>query len=195
MAKRPTTDPAMLAEIARLATLGYSGADIHRKLKADYGEFNAPGLRTIQEHVRRLRPLDTSGTWSLAAADPETAELVLDTLAVMIEATDGRIHSLSNAEAQWVATIQQARPDVLPWTAYVLARAATRWESRGLSLDVLTIFLALAPWRGNDDVWRCFFSLVGKDEGQDFLQEGLGGEFFGVGLTSNTGDRGGKAQS
>jgi hypothetical protein len=182
MPKRPTTDPEVLNEIAQLATSGYSPSDIHRMIQTNPrfgGPYSVPALRTVQEHVRRLQVHDTSGTWSLTSVDPTTAGLVLDALATIIESTEGRVHAITNAEAQWVVTIRQARPDVSPWTAFVLARSATRREARGESLDVLTLYLALAPWRGSDETREearaRYFALTGE-AGMDFLREGMKSE-------------------
>lgn len=131
-----------------------------------------PGLRTIQEHVRRLQVDDTSGAWDLASADPATVSVVLNVLAVVVEDTDGRIREVTKAEAQWIVTIHQARADLSSWAIYVLARGATRREARGESLEVLTLYLALAPWRGGDEAWERYFALTG-DAGMAMLREGL----------------------
>lgn len=175
MPKRPTTAPEALAEIAWLASLGHTGADIHRMLSGDprfkNGEFyGGPGLRTIQEHVRRQASHDTSGVWDLASADPATASVVLNVLAVVIRDTDGRIQEVTKAEAQWVGTIHQARPDLPEWTTYVLARMALRGEAQGESLKALTFFLAVAPWRGGDEVWEWYSDFASKT-GLVFIQD------------------------
>src|SRR5262245_43915327 len=65
----------------------WSPAQIMRELERQ-GLPGLPSLRTFQNHVRRVRPTDPSGPWSLAGAIGDEAAIVLEVLAGVIESTE-----------------------------------------------------------------------------------------------------------
>lgn len=75
---------------------------------------------------------------------------MLAALAAVVAGRDGRITMFSVAEATWIATIRQARPDLPPWDAWFLARNVVARESHNDPTDDLDLFLAFAPWRDDE---------------------------------------------
>lgn len=125
----------------------WSPAQIRNEL--DQGELKGrlPSARTVQEIVKRARPADPSAPWSLADAEPSTVPLVLPVLAAVVARTQGQRNYVTRGEAEWLAKLRGAYPDLDPWQAYRLARLyMARVERRDATLD-LDLYLALAPWR------------------------------------------------
>jgi len=81
-----------------------------------------PGARTVEVLVKQARPADASGRWSFALDEQDLARWVLPVLADVIEVTKGRRRTLTVQEADWVARIRRAIPNLPGWEAYQLAR-------------------------------------------------------------------------
>jgi len=152
MPKGPTTDAEIVATIPQLAMLGHSAREIHRIIHADprFADRERPALRTVQAHVSKLHVRDSSGIWSLAAADPETSGLVLDALATIIDVSEGRVTTFTVAEAAWIEAIHRARRDIPAEDAWYLSRFYVTRERHNEPTDDLDAYLAYAPWRDND---------------------------------------------
>ena len=118
-----------------------------------------PTLRTIQRYVRALSAPDLSGQWSPFEGDPEDVAAVLPVLAAVLEKTEGRTQQLTREEAAQVARVCRAAPDIPPWEAYGLARAAVVAKWTKASTEGLDHYLALAPWRDDGERYaRAFLS-------------------------------------
>jgi hypothetical protein len=128
-----------------------NAAEILRKLhdRARRNEFSGasiPHERTIRNILaaRATTPADAT-PWQATAATADDAEMVLPSLAQLIEKTEGKRRHLSIAEAVLIAGIRRAAPGVDPWMAYSLARESIAYPDAGISVDA---FLAFAPWTG-----------------------------------------------
>ena len=160
--RRRNIAPAVVRRLEDLAIADVSAAAIHGQLQRDahsgsyeFGPQDVPSLRTVQDVVNELRGLDTSGSWTIAdARDGEEARLVLETLAAVIEATEGKRREITRGEAAWVIRIRRAAPDLHPWEAFRLARTYLRLEERGEPSGFLDAFLAFAPWRSPEHFER-----------------------------------------
>jgi hypothetical protein len=109
-----------------------------------------PEERTIQQIIRPFRGdrRDPSGQWSLAAVAPRdagAASLVLDALQAAYVASDGRVTTVTNAEAEWIERIARARPDLPPEDWYAYARM---FLVRGDDTEDLQLSLALGGLEG-----------------------------------------------
>ena len=129
---------------------GYGVVAITDALDREFKK-RAPSKSTVDRRVRALKALDTSGRWFMNLdTEPETAALILGTIAVVIEATGGRVRSLTNTEAAWIATIRAAYPDIDAWDSYRLTRLFITRDALEQPTDDLDTYLAFKPWRGDD---------------------------------------------
>src|SRR5262249_49009895 len=112
-----------------------------------------PDRRTVQRIVKASRPHDSSGPWVLRDADPEHARVVLETLAAVIQHTEGRIVELTRAEAERVVFLHRAAPDLPPLNGWSLAQVYALREARADSVADLDHLLAFAPWRHGKPGW------------------------------------------
>lgn len=144
--RQATRDQKIAVQLLALA--GHKPAEVYRMLE-EKGLLKDPnpdlGRRTIERMVRDAKPLDPSGPWSFAAADPEEARLVLDVVVWVFHWSKGRTW-LTNEVTSWVARVREAAPGVPTNWAYHLAIAyqgATQRRQDSRSLDVV---LAVKPW-------------------------------------------------
>lgn len=153
--RRPRdTPPALLSEVRRLALQGYTAPEIHKLLPADV----RPAVRTVYRIIEDAMPPDPSGSWAplRSAISPG---LVLPVLASVVEATDGRHASLTNAEAERIETLREAAPDLPLLETYVLAQAYVAADSQRADSEPLDMLLAFAPWRSIEHAERYFAAL------------------------------------
>ena len=114
------------------------------ELNEDFAD-RVPPLRTIQAIARAASVIDESEPWRFEDGLGVSASLILDVLAEVVERTDGRRRHLTRGEVAWVVRIRRARPDLQPWTAYLLARELMS----GKGGEKAKMFLAFAPWRSD----------------------------------------------
>ncbi|HEY7030231.1 MAG TPA: hypothetical protein VH482_02840 [Thermomicrobiales bacterium] len=148
-------DGDVQAAIEELALQGWGGTQIRTELsrREQFGG-RLPTVRTVQSIVREIAPRDGSGEWSPLKADPESAALALDALAAVVESSEGRIRSLTVAEAERISALRTMRPDLPPWDAWFLARTYLAREPHGDPVDDLDAYLAFAPWRDDESFER-----------------------------------------
>lgn len=141
--------------IGNLALRGFTPIQIYRHLE-EKEEFKGklPSLRTVQTIVKQNLPRDPSEPWSLADSKRGDVPSVLETLAAVIEQTEGRITSLSVAQAEWIARIDSAAPDIDPWDRFLVTVMYQKLAETDGSTKDLDAFLAFAPWRGNEALIR-----------------------------------------
>jgi hypothetical protein len=70
--------------------------------------------------------------------------VILEVLREVNDRTDGRVTSLTRAEARWVTLVSRARPEVRGWEAYRWAHRYIEWEATGESTEALDLQLARA---------------------------------------------------
>ena len=151
MARGKRTDQMMLTKIDVLAGQGVPPPAIQTALKEEYGP-SAPGLRTIQEHVRELRPPSTGDLWTLADTDDPAEVLhILDVRRAWV-LNGQRPHQFTQEEAKWVGKIYGMVPDLPPLNVWRVARLYQRYHPRTDKtareiIEGLEFFLAFAPWR------------------------------------------------
>lgn len=126
----------------------WTAKQIHNRITEDFADCGTdmPALRTVQDRVKRLRVPDTSGRWVFAEADPGEAGPVLESVAAVIEQTDGRIRQVTRAEATWIGRLAVARPTLPPFERWFLARFYLTRTANNDPVGDLDSYLAFAPW-------------------------------------------------
>ena len=115
-----------------------------RSRKAKFREADLPTERTILNYFTLWGGRDTAAPWSLA--DPyERPDFLLETLKVVSEFSEGRIHSLSRATADWIERIIAGVPDIPPGTAFQIAKEYQKCERAGQDTAHLDFALAMRP--------------------------------------------------
>jgi hypothetical protein len=148
-------DGDVQAEIQNLALAGWGATQIGKHLDAQEQFLGrVPPLRTIQRMVADVQTRDSSGAWRVPEADPTEVRLLLDTLAAVIERSQGRITGLTKAEAGLVVRIHQAAPELELINVWLLARVYRGREARDEPTADLDAMLAFAPWKGDQEGWR-----------------------------------------
>src|SRR3972149_5811696 len=91
--------------IIDMTLLGYTPTQIRRELPQVAAEkgLKAPSLRTIQRIARRPKPPDPTGQWQIDDLPADDARIVLDFLAELISASEGRVTYVTRGEAPWIA--------------------------------------------------------------------------------------------
>ena len=144
--RRAPNYPAWMVDAARGLYLdGYIPSRIADQLgKVFPAAPRMPDERTLRMWAKRWQS-DTSGPWLLdnPAADPG---IVLPLLADLVEATGGRIRSVTNAEAMLLTSLGRALPDMPVVTKYNWSRAFIAARDREPT-DALIHYLAFTPWR------------------------------------------------
>jgi hypothetical protein len=159
MATQRRIDPAIEAMIHDLAGFGYAPAQIERTIRARFGADRTPLLRTVQRIVREDVPADSGRSWSFippAAADED--RFVLEVLADVVEWSDGRRTTLSEAEAAAIVGIRRVAPELPPRLTYRLARYYMGRSQAQQATSDLDLWLAFEPWR--DDASRARYEVV-----------------------------------
>lgn len=116
------------------------------------GEPNAPTGRTIRNWIARgwvSKPVRPSDPWSLMHGRPEDVPLVLPVLEVVARLPRAA-QWLSIEEAEAVARIRRAVPEVKPAAALTLAILYV--SRKGKETTDLDLYLAFHPWRSEDEL-------------------------------------------
>lgn len=132
---RPRKSDHAVKAIKLLAASGYSDAAIRRWFEEHMGqeEVELPGgervspwyetvpdWSTVRKYAETSRPLDPSGWWEPATAEPEQVRAVLPVATAVYTATDGRVR-LTNDLAALIQRFVSAEPSIPPFAAYILA--------------------------------------------------------------------------
>jgi hypothetical protein len=134
-----------------LVLRGYSASQIHRTLLEQFGEAHVPTLRTVQRTVRDLKTEDLTEQWSLGTSSGEEARMVLGVLADLLVETDGRIHTITKREAEWIVRISGAVPGLPGWTVWSFVKEYMMRDATGDRTEDLDTSLALAPRIGDSE--------------------------------------------
>ena len=155
MATRRGWDGPVARQAEAWALDGLTAAEIARELdklvlSGSLSPDQVPHIRTIQRHVKDVRPVDPSGRWRLSVVDDDDAAFLLSARAAVISATEGRVREISVAAAAWLRAIHAVAPDLEAWSAHRLARSyLSRIEQKQDTGD-LDAWLAFGPWRGKE---------------------------------------------
>lgn len=144
--QRRRTPMEIQQEIEQLFEESLGPKEIQHKLVLQFRE-RAPGLRTVQSIVSELRQRDTSGTWTVAEADPDEIAQVLPVLRAVAEQTNGRIITMTNDRARWVLRVHATAPSLPPWSVYRFAQHYGLQAADGETTTALDAVLVLAPWQ------------------------------------------------
>ncbi|MDA0265152.1 MAG: hypothetical protein O3A93_13930 [Chloroflexi bacterium] len=137
--------------IEGLAAINWTPAQIHRELsKRQELKPPLPTLRTVQRIVKEATPKDPSGPWNLAKSDTEHSRIILDLIAYLINRTEGRIHSITEKEAEWYVKVHFAAPDLEISSAWLLTRTYMRRSEGYSSTEAMDAYLALKPWASKE---------------------------------------------
>jgi hypothetical protein len=143
-----------MAHITRLALdEGRSGAAIQRELSFMHarGELpkteHVPDVRTVQRIIKEDLGIGAPPpSWSPTGSGGGSRQL-LDTLALVIQRTEGRIRSLSVAEAECFTRLEPLTAGMSPLKLWRLARLYVARAVLKKTVDDLDAYLAFAPWR------------------------------------------------
>jgi len=136
------TTAAIKTSIAEGVLDNKSAAEIHRELgdRPDLSE------RTIRTAVSKLRGHDLSAPSHLEKGGDVDAALVLPVLGAVIEQSEGRIRTLTRAQAEWITSIRRAAPDLTdPLHVYELALVALGGKAEHVEQQ-----LAFRPWLSDE---------------------------------------------
>jgi hypothetical protein len=131
--------PEVLRAIHQELLTGSSSPQVYRALEdlqheGSLPQGSIPSERTISNIAKEMRT-DASGAWTLADADARTVALVLHVLAEVARRTEGRITSLTRAEAALIPVMYRATsgwlrklsPSGRFWQSYVGTRFYLSW--------------------------------------------------------------------
>ena len=153
--RAPRIDPDVIAAIQMLALDGM-GAEKVQAMLEDIPRFQGrvpASVKTIRKYALQVAPPDPSGRWSpIGRSDASMA--VLRALAEIIERTEGRIRSVSVAEAERITRLDRLAPDLIPLDLWGLARVYGTREADEAPTDDLDAYLAFGPWRGVEERLR-----------------------------------------
>ena len=145
--------------IQRLVILEMGPTQIHHELVKlqEHGQLSdVPTLRTVQRIVADMTRNRGGDPWDMVEAEPEDVGLLLDTLAAVIDATEGRVKQLTRDDARWVVRLAAARPELTPLDAWKVGRYYQLLRADGQPTDHLDHWLAYAEWRGPEHDRRYF---------------------------------------
>lgn len=153
----PSTPIEVKELVWEMAGRTHGPKEIHDLLNrlAARGEWPAdvplPGLRAIQQLVSKRPVLDPSAPWTVGTDQTGEPRVVLDTLAAVIELTDGRQVSIPQNVAAMLIQVSRAAPELGPIQRWVLARRYAERHQAKEATDDLDAFIAFAPWCGGVD--------------------------------------------
>ncbi len=152
MATRRGWDGPVARQVEAWALDGLIAAEIERELdklvlSGSLSADRVPNIRTIQRHVKDVRPVDPSRRWRLSVADDDDAAFLLSARAAVISATEGRVREISVAAAAWLRAIHAVAADLAPIWAYRFARLYQVRVERNEDTGDLDALLGFGPWR------------------------------------------------
>lgn len=121
------------------ARLGRTPAQIHKALDPRFPNF--PTLRTVQRIVSEMPP-ETAGPWVIEESAPEHVPAVLAALHDVAVYSDGERLHLERREAERIARIAAAAPDIPPFAHFLLSHGDE---------TAVQLFLAFSPWKGQHE--------------------------------------------
>ena len=127
-------------------TAGEIRNELQRQVAAGKLRGEVPHLRTIQRHLAKSSH-GPSETWAPEDVGQVEPALVLPVLAAVMERSGGRRQHLTRAEADRIATLRAAVPDLPEWSAFLLARLYLARRAQGRPTTDLDALVAFAPWR------------------------------------------------
>jgi hypothetical protein len=142
--------PEVLRAVREALITGASAPQVVQELQSRFDEDDIPSERTIS-NIRREVSSDDSGLWRIEDADPATVAVVLDVLHDVVVRTEGRIGSLTKAEARVLPVIRRAtekrfnRWQAYLWTRWYLAWVRTEQDAADMAL-LLAAMQADGPW-------------------------------------------------
>jgi len=146
------TPPNVLEAIHQALLTGASAPEVARALEGrdDLPADSIPSVRTISNIARDMDGADDGEAWRVDAADPATVALVLSVLMEVVRRTEGRVGSLTRAQASVIPVIHAAMQphwSKLPargqaWQTYVLARFYLSWVRTDQDAQDAALFLA-----------------------------------------------------
>lgn len=142
--RRRVLAPAVLQAIRDHAANGYAAREVLGLLDRQFDDPLIPSLRTVQRVLADITP--SGGRWTFGPGEvtpgPDYDHLVLDTLGAVVTATEGRVASFTQDEADLIVRIRRARPDFDPFWAFRFARRYLEWRIRGEPTEALDLQLA-----------------------------------------------------
>lgn len=143
--RRPGTAPDVIAEIHRLSLSGVGPTAIGERLEAYLAERNRsremPHANTVEKYARQVRS-DSGPIWSWATGESPIAGRLMRITALVRETTAGRDRGVTVRQAETIARIVGAFPDIPDREAWELAR---QWDERGAI--AIEGYLGFEPWR------------------------------------------------
>ncbi len=156
--RRSRQDVELLAAVELLMDEGHEPAAIHRELErmkaADELRAVVPSLRTIERLVKTIRSQDKSAPWSLMSDDTGDSRLILDALAAIVRTTEGRVVSITRAEATALMKVNRSAPELDLMSQWRLARRYVARVASGIATADLDLLMAFAPWRTSWNDWH-----------------------------------------
>ena len=135
-------------KIKELAAEGFTGPEIHAQLWELYGKKQVhgdpPSLRTVQELMAAYVPVDPSGPWRVAAANPDEVKIILPLARDIFLRWNGK-KRLTNREVDFILKIHSILPEE-PFVAWSFAQSYVRCEENHLDTDLLDLALGMLPW-------------------------------------------------
>ena len=139
-------DPRIYQEVQWCVTRGMRPAQIYRHLTGKFPGLKLPRQKTIENWFNDLNVSDESGTWSFANDETGMSGVILDTLRQLIETTNGRINSITTAEAGFITQIYSVAPNLDALMRWFIARWYVANKSREEPTAGLDAYLAYQPW-------------------------------------------------
>jgi hypothetical protein len=133
-----------------LVERAWTPGQVHEELARlhDNGQITyLPDLRTVQRYAKELTPDDPSSPWTLTSETAAEAPFVLSALAERIERTQGRRRTVTQREAEMIAAVTRAAPDLDARRAFYIGSRYAVLRREGASTEMLDLYLAFAPWR------------------------------------------------
>jgi hypothetical protein len=175
VAQGKKTVPEIRAYIFNCVVNGLGIAETQRALEEipDFQD-RVPSLPTVSRYHREAQLRtgiqdDELGGFTWNGIDGEDARLALDALARVIEKSQGRKTSFSDAEARWVVWARHAAPGLDPWKAWIIARSYWSLDKmKDPNTAALDAYLALKPWE-SDEALGSYKGLLDSGSVQDTL--------------------------
>lgn len=158
MPKGRVHGPDVIAAIALYAREGMRAPEIRDELARDtLFSKRMPQLRTIQRTASDFKLTDDHELWRFSDQrfSPNEARCAAACLAAVVRATGGRRNFLTLAEAQLVARIMAAVPEIEEYEAFVLAGEYAVREAEGRDTAGLDQYIAFRSYYADWETgWR-----------------------------------------